>query len=141
MKPNHILLVEDNVSDVELLRRTFTKYRVVNDIVVTQDGEEALDYLFAAASGSNSPLPALIMLNLNLPIVSGLEVLRRIREDVRTSQTAVVILTTFNSEPGIESARALGANAYLRKPVDFHQLAHAIVELDFSLLVLNEPLS
>jgi len=136
-----ILLVEDNPSDVGLTKRAFKKHRITNKIVVAEDGQEALDYLFGAgihAARDVTVLPAVVLLDLNLPKLDGLEVLRRIRSDPRTSRLPVVILTTSREEQDIAESYDLGANSYIRKPVDFHQFAEALRQLGLYWLVLNE---
>ncbi len=141
MKTRIILLVEDNPSDADLTRRALDKARIQNRLVVAEDGEEALDYLFgtgAHAGRDVSILPALTLLDLNLPKISGLEVLRRIRADVRTRRLPVVILTSSREDHDIAAGYDLGVNSYIRKPVDFAQFALAIEHLGLYWLVLNE---
>ena len=142
LKSKTILLIEDNPSDVELTKRALEKSHIANELTVAEDGQEALDYLF----GSNpltgqkmNELPTLILLDLKLPKVDGLEVLRRIRAEERTSRLAVVILTTSNEEQDIAQSYDLGANSYIRKPVDFNQFVDAVQRLGLYWLVLNEP--
>ena len=142
MKPKIILLVEDNPSDVGLTQRALAKSRISNEMVVTEDGQEALDYLFAGGQYTGrdvSNLPALVLLDLKLPRVDGLEVLRQIRADARTSRLPVVILTTSKEEQDVARSYDLGANSYIRKPVDFIQFAQAVEHLGLYWLVLNEP--
>jgi CheY-like chemotaxis protein len=141
MKSKIILLVEDNPSDVGLTRRALEKSHIANKLVVVEDGQEALDYLFGCnpLTGPNEDeLPALILLDLKLPKVDGLQVLRRIRADERTSRLAVVILTTSSEEQDIAQSYDLGANSYIRKPVDFKQFVEAVQHLGLYWLVLNE---
>jgi CheY-like chemotaxis protein len=141
MKPKIILLVEDNPSDVDLTRRALDKARIQNELVVAEDVEEALDYLFgtgAYAGRNTSLLPALTLLDLNLPKIRGLEVLRRIRADVKTRRLPVVILTSSREEQDLAESYDLGVNSYIRKPVDFTQFAQAIAHLGLYWLVLNE---
>jgi CheY-like chemotaxis protein len=136
-----LLLVEDNPSDVALTERAFEKAHIVNEMVVAQDGQEALDYLWgggAYAGRDAAELPALVLLDLKLPKVSGLDVLRRIRADARTRRLPVVILTTSKEEQDLAAGYDLGANSYIRKPVDFRQFAAAIEQLGLYWLVLNE---
>jgi two-component system response regulator len=136
-----IVLVEDNPSDVGLTQRAFEKSRITNDLVVVEDGQEALDYLWgtgAHAGRDTSDLPALMLLDLKLPKVTGLEVLRRIRGDARTRRLPVVILTTSNEEQDIATGYDLGVNSYIRKPVDFKQFATALEQLGLYWLILNE---
>jgi CheY-like chemotaxis protein len=142
MKNKIILLVEDNPSDVGLTKRALEKSRIVNKLFVAEDGQEALDYLFGGdplTGPKMNELPALILLDLKLPKVDGLEVLRRIRADERTRRLAVVILTTSSEEDDIAQSYDLGANSYIRKPVDFNQFAEAVEHLGLYWLVMNEP--
>jgi CheY-like chemotaxis protein len=127
-----ILLVEDNPDDVELTRRAFEKSKMPNEIVVASDGQEALDYLFTGVA------PSVVLLDLNLPRIDGLEVLRRIRSDERTKRLPVVILTTSTEEKDLIGGYDLGANSYVRKPVDFAQFVEAVRQLGLYWLVLNE---
>jgi two-component system, response regulator len=136
-----ILLVEDNPSDVGLTRRALEKGRLANDLVVAEDGQEALDYLWGTGTYAGrdvSDLPSLVLLDLNLPKVTGMEVLRRIRGDARTRRLPVVILTTSREEQDLAQGYDLGANSYVRKPVDFKEFAAAIESLGFYWLALNE---
>src|SRR5574341_153802 len=136
-----ILLVDDHPSDVGLTQRALAKSRVANELVVAEDGQEALDYLFGAGAytGREVPeLPALVLLDLKLPRVDGLQVLRQIRADARTSRLPVVILTTSREEQDVAQSYDLGANSYIRKPVDFTQFAQAVENLGLYWLVLNE---
>jgi two-component system response regulator len=142
MKPKIILLVEDIPSDIALTQRAFAKSHIANELIVAEDGQEALDYLFAAGKHTNrdvSEVPALVLLDLKLPGVDGLEVLRQIRGDPRTSRLPVVILTTSKEEQDVAQSYDLGANSYIRKPVDFTQFAQAVEHLGLYWLVLNEP--
>ncbi len=140
MEHKKILLVEDNPSDIGLTKRALAKSRIANEIIVAEDGQEALDYLFSTGphTDENIELPALILLDLKLPRVDGLEVLRRIRAGVRTSRLPIVILTTSKEEQDVAQGYDLGANSYIRKPVDFIQFTHAIEQLGLYWLVLNE---
>jgi len=141
MKSKIILLVEDNPSDVGLTQRALAKSRVSNELVVAEDGQEALDYLFGAGAYAGrevTELPALVLLDLKLPRVDGLEVLRQIRADERTRRLPVVILTTSREEQDVAQSYDLGANSYIRKPVDFTQFAQAVEHLGLYWLVLNE---
>jgi two-component system, response regulator len=136
-----LLLVEDNPSDVGLTERALQKAHVINDLVVAEDGQQALDFLWAEgayAGREAANLPALVLLDLKLPKVSGLDVLRRIRGDARTKRLPVVILTTSKEEQDVAAGYDLGANSYIRKPVDFHQFAAAVEQLGLYWLVLNE---
>jgi len=137
-----ILLVEDNPSDVALTRRALQKSRISNEMAVVEDGQEALDYLFGSgpyAGRDISKLPAVVLLDLKLPKVSGLEVLQKIRSDERTRRLPVVILTSSKEEQDLAAGYDLGVNSYIRKPVDFIQFAAAIENLGLYWLVLNEP--
>jgi two-component system, response regulator len=141
MKSNIILLVEDNPSDVGLTRRALAKSHIANQVVVAEDGQDALDYLFGAGAYAGrdvSELPALVLLDLKLPRVDGLEALRQIRANERTSRLPVVILTTSREEQDVAQSYDLGANSYIRKPVDFTQFAEAIANVGLYWLVLNE---
>jgi len=136
-----LLLVEDNPDDVELTRRAFARSNIINQLVVVRDGAEALDYLFAKGVHSDrdaADLPHAILLDLNLPNVSGLNVLRRIRSTEATRRLPVIILTTSTEESDIVSSYDLGANSYIRKPVDFVQFVEAARQLGLYWLVLNE---
>jgi len=132
-----ILLIEDNPSDVDLTKRAFEKSRISNPLVVLEDGQDALDYLFG--NGSSGELPALILLDIKLPRVNGLELLRKIRADARTRRLPVVILTSSREEQDVGESYDLGANSYIRKPVDFSQFTHSLEQLGLYWLVLNEP--
>jgi two-component system response regulator len=137
-----ILLVEDNSSDEKLTVLALRKCEVPNEVAVVRDGAEALDYLFATgayATRDPSALPALVLLDLNLPKISGLEVLRRIRADDRLRALPVVILTSSKEDEDIAQGYAFGANAYVRKPVDYTQFVHAAQTLGVFWLKLNEP--
>jgi two-component system response regulator len=141
-KGRTILLVEDNDDDVELTRRAFARSNIVNEMVIVRDGQEALDYLFAAgayAGRDPADLPHVILLDLNLPKINGLEVLRRIRSNDATKLLPVVILTSSKEEKDMIGGYHLGANSYVRKPVDFTQFAEAARQLGLYWLVLNEP--
>ncbi len=144
MKPRPILLVEDNPSDIELTRRAFEKSRIANPLAVVEDGQEALDYFFGGStsetdSDSASELPALILLDLKLPKVGGLVVLRQIRQDPRTKRVPVVVLTSSSQEEDIAASYDLGVNSYIRKPVDFRQFVETVQQMGLYWLVLNEP--
>ncbi|MGO4883526.1 MAG: response regulator [Bryobacteraceae bacterium] len=142
MTSKTILLIEDNPSDIELTRRALEKSRIANELVVVQDGQEALDYLFgsgACPGREAAALPGLALLDLKLPKVLGLEVLRAIRSDPRTRRLPVVILTSSNEERDVAAGYDLGVNSYIQKPVDFNRFAQAIQQLGFYWLILNEP--
>lgn len=135
-----ILLVEDNPDDEVLTLRAFKKNNILNTVVVVHDGVEALDYLFATGKYQGrdvSEQPQLVLLDLKLPKIDGLEVLRRLRDDERTRLQPVVILTTSNEDRDILSSYKLGANSYIRKPVDFEQFMEAVRQLGLYWLVLN----
>jgi two-component system response regulator len=137
-----ILLVEDNSNDVELTARAFERSHLVNEIVVACDGEEAINYLFATgrhAGRDTSIMPEVVLLDLNLPKIDGLGVLRRMRADERTRRLPVVIMTSSNEERDIISSYDLGANSFVRKPVDFGQFLDAAKHLELYWLVMNEP--
>jgi len=141
MKEKHILLVEDDPDDVKLTLKALEKSRVANRVKVVQDGVEALDYLFGTgkfAGRDRSVMPQLILLDLKMPKIDGLEVLRRIRADEGTKLLPVVVLTTSSEERDRIESYKLGANSYIRKPVDFHQFADAVQQLGLYWLVLNE---
>ncbi|MBR1368562.1 chemotaxis protein CheY [Methanocalculus chunghsingensis] len=136
-----ILLVEDNRDDELLTLRAFTRNRIANPIVVVRDGEEALDYLFARgsyAARQQDSFPVLILLDLKLPKLDGHEVLRAIRQDERTRLIPVIILTTSAEEEDIVASYDLGANSYIRKPVDFSEFMEAIRLVGTYWLILNE---
>jgi two-component system response regulator len=137
MSETIILLVEDNPSDEALTLRALKKNNIGNEVVVVRDGAEALDYLLAADAAR--ALPQLILLDLNLPKIDGLEVLRRIRADARTRLLSVVILTSSGEESDIVRGYDLGANGYVRKPVDFVQFAETVRQLGLYWLIINEP--
>ena len=137
-----ILLVEDNPDDIELTLRAFKRSKVANEIVVARDGAEALDYLFASGAYAGRDVgatPEVVLLDLKLPKIDGLDVLRRMRADERTRRTPVVVLTSSNEEKDIVSSYDLGANSFVRKPVDFTQFIDAAKQLGLYWLVLNEP--
>ena len=143
MKEKIILLVEDNPDDIQLTIRSFRKSNIMNEIVQAHDGSEALDYLFGTgqyAGRDLSIMPTLILLDLKMPKVDGLEVLRRMRANERTKLLPVVILTTSKEEQDVIDGYALGANSYVRKPVDFNQFVEAVRQLGLYWFILNEPL-
>jgi two-component system, response regulator len=137
-----ILLVEDNPDDEALTLRALKKNNIKNEVVIAHDGAEALDYLFGTGkyAGRNTDvLPQVVLLDLKLPKVEGLEVLRRVRADKRTKLLPVVILTSSNEEQDRIDGYGLGANSYVRKPVDFNQFIDAARQLGLYWLILNEP--
>ena len=141
MSSKTILLVEDNPSDIQLTQRALEKAHILNELIVAEDGEEAIDYLFGAgqfAGRDPRQLPALVLLDIKLPGQDGIEVLRRIRENPITRRQPVVILTSSKEESDVASSYDLGANSYIRKPVDFNQFAEAIQNLGLYWLILNE---
>lgn len=136
-----ILLVEDNPDDVELTMRAFRKNHIANNVVVARDGVEALDYLFcqgAFADRAAGDAPRLILLDLKLPKLDGLQVLERLRADERTRLTPVVILTSSKEEQDLVSGYKTGANSYVRKPVDFNQFVEAVRNIGLYWLLINE---
>jgi two-component system response regulator len=141
MAQKPILLVEDNPDDEALTVRAFRKNNVSNDVVVVRDGAEALDYLFATGRHAGRPqsaLPQVVLLDLKLPKMDGLEVLRRIRADERTRLLPVVILTSSKEERDLVDGYRFGCNSYVRKPVDFDEFIEAARQLGLYWLLLNE---
>jgi len=132
-----ILLIEDNPKDVELTRRALAKANIANKLVVASDGVEALEYLIGN-SADPAELPVVILLDLKLPRINGMEVLQRIRSENRIKHLPVVILTSSNEEHDILQSYSLGANSYIRKPVKFSDFAEAIRQLGLYWLVLNQ---
>ena len=142
MEKKVILLIEDNPDDEALTVRALKKGNIVNEIIVARDGKEAVDYLFGDGDYSNrdmSIMPQLIILDLKLPKIDGLEVLRQIRSNEKTKLLPVVILTSSNEEKDLIDSYTLGANSYVQKPVDFDQFIKAARKLKLYWLVLNEP--
>ncbi|NUS38497.1 MAG: response regulator [Lysobacter sp.] len=142
MMDKEILLVEDNPDDVELTRIAFREAKVANNLVVVNDGAEALDYLFArgAYAGRNADdLPSIVLLDLNLPKVDGREVLQAIRASEKTRSLPVVVLTTSTEPFDVEASYALGVNSYIQKPVDFERFVWAVQQVGLYWLVLNHP--
>lgn len=136
-----ILLIEDNPDDEALTLRAFSKNHITNPVVVARDGVEAIDYLTASGSHAErdlSSMPVLILLDLKLPRIDGLEVLRRIRAGEHTSMLPVVVLTTSRETQDIEQAYRLGANSYIRKPVDYERFIQAVGQIAVYWLTLNE---
>lgn len=137
-----ILLVEDNPNDEELTRLAFERNNITNPMIIARDGAEALDYMFGTGQYNGRDtldLPQVVILDLKLPKVDGLEVLRRIRTDERTKRTPIVILTSSKEDRDIIEAYDLGTNAYVRKPVDFVQFTEAVRQLGLFWLLLNVP--
>ncbi|OPY67581.1 MAG: Response regulator rcp1 [Syntrophorhabdaceae bacterium PtaU1.Bin034] len=142
MNNKTILLVEDNPDDVKLTLRALAKSRIANDVVVARDGVEALDYLLGMGQfegRDTSIMPQVVLLDLKMPRMDGIEVLRRIRSEEKTKLLPVVILTTSNEDKDRIDSYSLCANSYIRKPVDFNQFADAVQQLGLYWLVLNEP--
>lgn len=142
MERKTILLVEDNADDEALTLRAFSKNKIMNEVVVVRDGAEALDYLFGTGAHlGRDPghTPSVVLLDLNLPKVSGLEVLRRLRADERTKLIPVVILTSSKEEQDLINGYKLGCNSYALKPVDFVKFVESVSQLGVYWLVLNEP--
>jgi two-component system response regulator len=142
VKDRIILLVEDNPDDVDLTLRALRLNHILNEVLVAHDGTEALDYLFctgAHAGRDPEQAPAVILLDLKLPKIDGLEVLRRLRADPRTRLFPVVILTSSKEELDLTNGYALGCNSYIRKPVDYEKFTEAVRHLGLYWLLLNEP--
>jgi CheY-like chemotaxis protein len=142
MDERKILLVEDNPDDIELTLRALERSKIANEVIVAHDGEEALNYLFCRGAyemRDRNVMPAVVLLDLNMPKVSGLEVLRQIRSHNPTKLLPVVIMTSSNEEQDVMNGYALGANSYIRKPVDFEQFAESVHHLGLYWLLLNEP--
>jgi len=136
-----ILLAEDNPDDVALTLRALKKNNILNEVIVAQDGVEALDYLFGTGKfdgRDTSSKPQVVLLDLKMPKLDGLEVLRRLRADERTRLLPIVVLTTSSEDRDRVESYRLGANSYIRKPVDFNQFADAVQQLGLYWLVLNE---
>jgi two-component system response regulator len=136
-----ILLVEDNPSDIALTERALLRNNICNKLVVAQDGQEGLDYLFGEGPHGGrdaADTPVLILLDLKLPKLDGLDVLRRIRADARTRRIPVVILTSSREEQDVAAGYDLGVNSYIRKPVDFQQFTETVRQLGLYWLVINE---
>ncbi|HET6975643.1 MAG TPA: response regulator [Pyrinomonadaceae bacterium] len=142
MRSKTILLVEDNADDEALTLRALKKSNVVNDVVVARDGVEAIDYLFARGNNADrdqNDIPAVVLLDLKLPKLNGLEVLQRIRAEPITRRLPVVVLTSSKEEQDLFDSYGYGCNSYIRKPVNFDNFVTAISQLGMYWLVLNEP--
>jgi two-component system response regulator len=138
MTHKSILLIEDQPDDELLTIRALKKHNLKNEVVVVRDGAEALDYLFARDKYAERELPQLTLLDLKLPKVDGLEVLRQVRADPRTRRLPVIVLTSSKEERDVVQSYDLGANSYVRKPVDFEQFSEAVRQLGLYWFVLNE---
>ena len=137
-----ILLVEDNPSDIDLTRRAFSRSHISNELVVARDGEEALDYLLRDGKldgKARGDMPTLTLLDIKLPKVDGLEVLRQIRGNESTKRLPVVVLTSSDEEQDVATSYDHGVNSYIRKPVDFNQFVESIQQLGLYWLVINQP--
>jgi two-component system response regulator len=142
MRDTFILLVEDNPDDEALTLRALARNNVTNDVVVVRDGQEALDFLFATGphrGRDTTSMPQIVLMDINLPKVNGLEVLKRIRGDERTKTLPIVMLTSSNEDRDRLDAYSNFANSYIRKPVDFDQFTEAVRQLGLYWLVLNQP--
>jgi CheY-like chemotaxis protein len=140
-KLGRILMVEDDPKDVELTLTALDEYNLANEVVVTRDGEQALDYLYSRGDYEtrSSGNPAVMLLDLKLPKIDGLEVMKQIRSDPLLSMIPVVVLTSSKEEKDMVASYKLGVNAYVVKPVDFHEFVNAIKELGVFWAVINEP--
>lgn len=136
-----ILIVEDDPNDVELTLTALGEYNLANEVVVTRDGQQALDYLYCEGefAGRSSDNPAVMLLDLKLPKIDGLEVLQKIKSDARLKMIPVVVLTSSHEERDKMQSYSLGVNAYVVKPVDFHEFVNAVRELGVFWAVINEP--
>ena len=137
-----ILLVEDNRDDVELTIRALTEAKITNAVVVARNGVEALDYLFGTGTHAGRDVteqPVVVLLDIKLPLLNGIDVLKRMREDERTRRTPVVMLTSSKEQGDVAQTYELGANSYVRKPVDFESFVNATRQLGLYWTVLNEP--
>lgn len=144
MDKSVILLVEDNPDDVQLIIRSLKRSKISNEIIVVSDGEEALEWLFCEgryADRDTDVEPAVILLDIRMPKVDGLEVLERLRADARTQYYPVVILTSSREEEDLLRSYELGANSYVRKPVDFSEFSKAVQQLSLFWLLVNERVS
>ena len=136
-----ILIVEDDPNDLELTLSALTDYNLANEVVITRDGQQALDYLYCRGefSARTTHNPAVLLLDLKLPKVTGLEVLQQIKSDERLKMIPVVVLTSSHEEKDVIRSYSLGVNAYVVKPVDFHEFVNAVKELGVFWAVINEP--
>src|SRR6202140_4728449 len=140
-KLGRILMVEDDPKDVELTLTALEEYNLANEVVVTRDGEQALDYLYCRGKFKtrSSDNPAVLLLDLKLPKVDGLEVLQQIKSDEKLKMIPVVVLTSSHEEKDMVTSYKLGVNAYVVKPVDFHEFVNAVKELGVFWAVINQP--
>jgi len=137
-----VLLVEDNQQDAELTIRSLKKHKLANNVSVVEDGAEALDFIFCQGKYGERDIkhpPKVIFLDLKLPLVNGLEVLRAIKQDTRTKSVPVVVVTSSREDPDVKAAYELGANSYVVKPVDFESFTEAIGSLGLYWLLINQP--
>ena len=137
----NILLIEDNPDDVELTLYAFKKNNIANPVEVVRDGQEALDYLFYKGKYSNSthPLPGLILLDLKLPKVDGIEILKKVKHDRRLKLIPVIVITSSEEDRDVIESYDLGVNSYIRKPVDFDQFVETVKHIGLYWLLMNEP--
>ena len=135
------MIVEDDPNDVELTLTALSEYNLANEVVITRDGQQALDYLYCRGEFAGRPddNPAVMLLDLKLPKVDGLEVLKRVKSDERLKMLPVVVLTSSHEEKDMMRSYSLGVNAYVVKPVDFHEFVNAIKELGIFWAIINEP--
>jgi CheY-like chemotaxis protein len=141
MQVKIILLVEDDPNDVELILRSLKKYNISNRVTVVSDGQEALDYLFAGGAYANldkEAMPAVVLLDIKLPKIDGIEVLRRLRADERTKFLPVVMLTSSKEQQDLVNSYKYGCNSYVRKPIEFDELVEAVSKLGLYWLLINE---
>jgi len=138
-KGSYILLVEDNEDDIALTRRALEKTDFKSNVVVAHDGQEAIDFLFVTDANSESNLPIVMLLDLNMPKIGGLEVLRRLRSDERTKNLPIVVLTTSDEQNDISESYNLGANSYIQKPLDMNDFFIAIQDLQSYWMKHNTP--
>jgi two-component system response regulator len=141
MQAIEILLVEDNMNDAELALTALNEYNLANKVEHVKDGPEALDFVFSTGkySGKNMPAPKLILLDLKMPKLNGLEVLKRLKSDENTKKIPVIMLTSSQEEPDIEQAYELGANSYIVKPVEFDKFVEALKNVGFYWMLINQP--
>lgn len=140
MEKRPVLLVEDNADDIELTKRAFKKSNIANELIIVTDGAEALEFINCTGKFARQPCdsPGLVLLDLKLPKVDGMEVLRAIRSNQKTRLLPVIIMTSSKEEQDLINGYALGANSYIRKPIDFEQFSQAVQQLGLYWLILNE---